>query len=104
MSRFIGLIITVVAVAALIGAAIGWRFPFLGQNRRANQLDTAQQVQEDEQTAQTTIQPANPPAPQQQQFNQPSAQAPTGGTVAPQTQNTQPVQSTPNQQPIQALW
>jgi hypothetical protein len=29
MNRFIGLIITVVAVAALVGAAIGWRFPSL---------------------------------------------------------------------------
>ncbi len=33
----------VVAVAALAGAAIGWRFPFLGRNRSANQLETAQQ-------------------------------------------------------------
>ncbi|HEY9606270.1 MAG TPA: hypothetical protein V6C85_31980 [Allocoleopsis sp.] len=30
MNRFAGVIITVVAIAALIGAALGWRFPFPG--------------------------------------------------------------------------
>lgn len=34
----------VVAVAALAGAAIGWRFPFLGDNRTANQLNNSQET------------------------------------------------------------
>jgi hypothetical protein len=43
MNKFIGLIIMVVALAALAGAAIGWRFPFLGSNRSASQINTAQE-------------------------------------------------------------
>ncbi|HAA31744.1 MAG TPA: hypothetical protein DCE56_33660 [Cyanobacteria bacterium UBA8553] len=43
MNRFIGLIIMVVAIAALAGAAIGWRFPFLGSNRSATQISTSQE-------------------------------------------------------------
>jgi hypothetical protein len=50
MNRFAGAIITVVAVAALIGAALGWRFPFPGSrsdtasvNGRSSQRLTAGQ-------------------------------------------------------------
>ncbi len=50
MNRFAGIIITVVAVAALIGAALGWRFPFPGSrsdtasvNGRSSQPLTARQ-------------------------------------------------------------
>ena len=57
MNRFAGIIITVVAIAALIGAALGWRFPFPGQNRTANQLRTSPQTTE--QANQRTTQQAN---------------------------------------------
>jgi hypothetical protein len=42
MNRLLPLIAGVVLVAALTGAAIGWRFPFSRQARTANQLNTAQ--------------------------------------------------------------
>ena len=57
MNRFAGIIITVVAIAALIGAALGWRFPFPGQNRTANQLRTSPQTTQ--QANQQTTQQAN---------------------------------------------
>ncbi|HEY9666168.1 MAG TPA: hypothetical protein V6C91_05150, partial [Coleofasciculaceae cyanobacterium] len=76
MNRFIGLIITVVAIAALAGAAIGWRFPFLGQSRSANEVGTAQgsrRIQPATQAqAPRTAQPAN--RTRTQQTNQPTAQ------------------------------
>lgn len=60
MNRFAGIIITVVAIAALIGAALGWRFPFPGQNRTANQLRTSPQTtQQANQTRLRATQPTN---------------------------------------------
>ncbi|HEY9725152.1 MAG TPA: hypothetical protein V6D50_01775 [Chroococcales cyanobacterium] len=60
MNRFAGIIITVVAIAALIGAALGWRFPFPGQNRTANQLRTSPQTtQQANRTQLRTSQPTN---------------------------------------------
>lgn len=114
MNRFIGLIITVVAIAALAGAAIGWRFPFLGQSRSANELETAQgsrTIQPANQAqAPRTIQPANRTRTQQanqqtaQNLNneQTTAQAP-GTTVNPGATTTQQEQADTNP-PVSALW
>jgi cytoskeletal protein RodZ len=101
MNRFVGLIITVVAIAALIGAAIGWRFPFLGQNQRANQL--AQQRSQNQTTNGRRTQPANQPntpAPN----NTPNANNPDDlDPEAPNTQN-QPAQETSDASAPAALW
>lgn len=103
MSRFIGLIITVVAVAALVGAALGWRFPFQGQNRAANQLSDTQEAAEGQPTR-TRVQRANQPAARAQNNNQTNlqAQAPDG-TVNPEEPNTQNQPANTNQ-PVPALW
>jgi cytoskeletal protein RodZ len=86
MNRFIGLIITVVAVAALVGAAIGWRFPFLGRNQRATQQigNTAQNGSQRQSNNRT---PAQPNTTQ----DNPSA---SGDTLDPESPNTQPEQNT----------
>lgn len=93
MNRFIGLIITVVAVAALVGAAIGWRFPFLGQNRTASRVSNTALQNQPGNTRRT--QPANPPA------GQPTDAA--DGPLNPEVPETQPASSNQNQ-PIPALW
>lgn len=105
MSKFIGLFIGVIALATLAGAAIGWRFPFLGQNQSANQLENAPEATENRtvrsvsqaplgtsQPNRTTVQAQNP---------QQTAQAPQpnqGDTVIPE-----PAPTDANQ-PIPALW
>jgi cytoskeletal protein RodZ len=107
MNRFIGLIIMVVAIAALAGAAIGWRFPFLGENRSAQQFGANR--------SNSTIQPANRTA--RQQTQQQTAQAPQNtqttetaqvpdATTAPDTTTAQNQQQTPatDTQPVTALW
>lgn len=99
MNRFIGLIITVVAVAALVGAAIGWRFPFLGQNRTASRVSNT--AIQDQRGNAGGVQPANVPNTQPQDNNQ-TAQAP-GGAVNPEAPNTQSAPTNQNQ-PIPALW
>jgi cytoskeletal protein RodZ len=113
MNRFIGLIITVVAVAALVGAAIGWRFPFGSRSRSANQLETspqeATQVQPDNRTR--TLRANQPATTRTAPANQTTAQAPDA-TVDPEATGTaQPVQSNSDQQaelesnePVPALW
>jgi cytoskeletal protein RodZ len=115
MNRFIGLIITVVAVAALVGAAIGWQFPFGGRSRSANQLETSPQDQEATQVQQNnrtrTLRANQPTTTRTAPANQTTAQAPDA-TVDPEATGTaQPVQSNSDQQaelesnePVPALW
>ncbi len=93
----------VVAVAALAGAAIGWRFPFVGQRRTSNQLETAQQPTSTRSTNRAQTLRANQPAAQAQNNNQTTAQAPND-TVSPEAPGTtEPAQQTPNE-PVPALW
>lgn len=107
MNRFIGLIIMVVAVAALAGAAIGWRFPFLGQGGRSlNQIGTAQEGTQGQTTARKQALSAR------QSTNQARSTSATG-TSNLQAQNTtvdtnttgnnQSGQSDSNE-PVPALW
>lgn len=109
MSRFIGLIITVVAVAALVGAAIGWQFPFLGGNRSANQLRNST-----ENTGTGTrpgnrarVQPANPQNAQADNTER-TAQAPSNTPIDPERPNTGTTEtdtgSANQNEPINALW
>lgn len=109
MNRFIGLFIGVIALAALAGAAIGWRFPFLGQNRGANQLGASQETVENQpvaqrqrlsQPSQTTAQAPN--STQRPSNTQTTAQAPQTTVGQGGTANTQPAQET--NQPVPALW
>jgi cytoskeletal protein RodZ len=58
MNRLLPLIAGVVLVAALTGAAVGWRFPFFGQRRASNQLNTAQNQSNTGTRVQRTNQPA----------------------------------------------
>jgi cytoskeletal protein RodZ len=86
----------VVAVAALAGAAIGWRFPFLGDNRAANQLNNsgdATKTQPASSTKLATKQPAS-----NLKSTQPAtttAQAPNTTTTA-QAPNTTTTTQAPN--------
>jgi cytoskeletal protein RodZ len=101
MNRFAVLIISVVAIAALIGAAIGWQFPFLGQNQRANQL--AQQRSQNQTTNRTRIQPANRPGTQARN-NNPNVNNPDDlDPEAPNTSNQQG-QATSDASAPAALW
>lgn len=111
MNKFIGLFIGVIALAALAGAAIGWRFPFLGQNqnRATNQVGTspqgtvvqpANQQQRLSQPAQTTAQ--SPNSIQGRSNTQTTAQAPQTTVGQGGTTNTQSAQDT--NQPVPALW
>lgn len=106
MNRFIGLIITVVAIAALAGAAIGWRFPFLGQSRSANELGTApgsrriQPANTVQPANRTRTVPANQPTPQNLENEQTTAQNTTGNSGATTTQQEQ-AETDP---PVSALW
>ena len=106
-----------VGVAALVGAAIGWRFPFLGQSRSSNQLETAQQAPTAGQPAtRTRVQRTNQPATTAQaQNNQRTAQAPAQAQAQAPAQTTDPTldpegtagtgtaQTNPGQ-PVRALW
>ena len=122
MSKFLGIILTVVGVAALVGAAIGWRFPFIGQSRSSNQLETAQEAPTAGQPATRTRLRANQPTTTTQAQNtQRTAQAPaqaqtqapaqtqvpaqtTDPTIDPEgTAGTGTGQANPGQ-PIRALW
>ncbi|NEQ22309.1 MAG: hypothetical protein F6K28_24585 [Microcoleus sp. SIO2G3] len=117
MSKFLGIILGVVGVAALVGAAIGWRFPFLGQSRSSNQLETAQQAPTAGQPAtRTRVQRANQPTTTTQAQNpQRTAQAPAGAqtqapaqvndpTIDPEgTAGTGTAQTNPGG-PVRALW
>jgi hypothetical protein len=100
MNRFIGLIITVVAVAALVGAAIGWRFPFLGQNRTATRVSNTALPDRRGNTAGT--QPANAPTNTAPQGNTGTAE-PADEVLNPEAPETQAAPSNQNQ-PIPALW
>jgi predicted lipid-binding transport protein (Tim44 family) len=80
MNRFIGLIIMVTALAALIGAALGWRLPF-GREQADSGLRLG--------TRQPTVQPANtgeqrrlgsPRTPQSGIAQAPQTTSPSGGT------------------------
>lgn len=114
MNRLIPLIALVVLVAALTGAAIGWRFPFFGQRRTAQQLDTTQnqqtngtRVQRSNQptrTAQnnrTAVQRANQPTTTAQNNTQSTAQAPSAA-VNPEASGT--TEQADNSQVVPALW
>ncbi|MBD1806664.1 hypothetical protein H6F98_14535 [Microcoleus sp. FACHB-SPT15] len=118
MSKFLGIILTVVGVAALVGAAIGWRFPFIGQSRSSNQVETVQDAPTAGQPAtRTRVQPANQPTrvqpanqpttTAQAQNNQRTVQAPaqtTVPTIDPEgTAGTGTGQTNPSE-PIRALW
>ena len=78
MNRLLPLIAGVVLVAALTGAAVGWRFPFFGQRRASNQLNTAQ----NQSNTGTQVQRTNQPT------TQPRTRTPVQGTAP---QNTQPL-------------
>lgn len=93
MNKFIGLIIMVVALAALAGAAIGWRFPFLGSNRSASQINTAQE--------RTQGQPARLRSPRPR--SETVARDTNVNVETDTTVNTDSGQSGSNQ-PVPALW
>jgi cytoskeletal protein RodZ len=91
----------VVAIGALAGAAIGWRFPFLGQNRATNQLATPRQN--------TVVQPVNRTRVQntrqqvaQAPNNSTSAQSPNAGT-SPSATTSEGTQGDTNPG-VPALW
>lgn len=92
-----------VAVAALAGAAIGWRFPFLGKNQSANRLETAPQRTVAQPTRQTRL-GASQPNRTAQALNNPqtTAQAPDA-TTNPDATNPPPAPSNTNE-PVPALW
>lgn len=117
MSKFLGIILGVVGVAALVGAAIGWRFPFLGQSRTSNQLETVQDAPTAGQPAtRTRVQRANQPTTTTQAQNtQRTAQAPAGAQTQAPAQTTVPTidpegtagtgtGQTNAGEPIRALW
>lgn len=120
MNRFAGIIITVVAIAALIGAALGWRFPFPGQNRTANQLRTSPQTtqQANQQTTQQTNQTrlrANQPTNSASRTNptQTTAQVPNNTqtntptsdvTINPEATGSETGQAETAEQPVSAFW
>jgi hypothetical protein len=100
MNRFAGLIITVVALAALVGAALGWRFPFPGGNRNSN-------LQVRQPSPQSTQQ-ANPQRGQPLRSGQPTP-APTAAAnnnpstpVIADTNNTG--ESDTDSQPVLGMW
>lgn len=124
----------VVAVAALAGAAIGWRFPFLGDNRSAQQLSTPPEGTKTQPagTKLATKQPEKSPA-SNLKSTQPAtttAQAPSSTTTAqdplstttaqdplsttttqapdatvdPEATQTAPSAATDADQPVPALW
>lgn len=110
MNRFAGIIITVVAIAALIGAALGWRFPFPGQNRTANQLRTSPQTTQ--QTNQTRLR-ATQPTNSARNTNQTTAQVPNNTqtttqesdvTVNPEATGSGTGQAETGGQPVSAFW
>ncbi|HEY9725153.1 MAG TPA: hypothetical protein V6D50_01780 [Chroococcales cyanobacterium] len=84
MNRFAGVIITVVALAALIGAALGWRFPFPGSRsetasvngRSSPRLTAGQPIR----TGNTVSQPTNTT----------TARNSSGTTVAKNSNSTTP--------------
>lgn len=94
----------VVAVAALAGAAIGWRFPFLGDSRTANQLNNSQDATKTQPANSTKLaikQPIKQPA-SNLKATQPAAtttaQAPSSTTTA-QAPNTTTTTPAPSNQP-----
>lgn len=121
----------VVAVAALAGAAIGWKFPFPIGNPTANQLNNSQDATKTQPatstklatkqpasnlkstqpattTAQapsstTTAQAPNTTTTTQAPSNQPATQAPDAN-VNPEATQTAPTAATDADQPIPALW
>ena len=118
MSKFLGIILGVVGVAALVGAAIGWRFPFLGQSRTSNQLETVQEAPTAGQPAtRTRVQRASQPptTTQAQNTRRTTAQAPAGAQTQAPAQTTDPTidpegtagtgtgQTNPGE-PVRALW
>ena len=84
MNRFAGIIITVVAVAALIGAALGWRFPFPG-----SRTETAS-VNGDSSRKLTAGQPRRTVNAVSQPTNTTTARNSTGTTVAGNSNPTTP--------------
>ncbi len=114
MNRLLPLIAGVVLVAALTGAAIGWRFPFSRQARTANQLNTAQnqpsngtrvlrsnQRTTTAQNNSTAVQGANQQSAQAQADNQPTEQSPDAA-VDPEGIGTSGEADT--SQVVPALW
>jgi cytoskeletal protein RodZ len=101
MKNFLPLVLMVVFVAALAGAAIGWRFPFLGQTPSSNQIGTGQNATQGQNVSRTRVQRASQPT-LQAQNNQTTGQAPDA-TINPEASNTQQGQSDANQ-PVPALW
>ncbi len=100
MNRYVGVIITLVAVAALIGAAIGWRFPFLGQNQyegvKDQNVETANNTTQNRPQAQPTNRTTSQPNTviSQNRNNPPTATPSPSATVAPQAPYNQPTQPT----------
>jgi cytoskeletal protein RodZ len=111
MNRFAGVIITVVAIAALVGAALGWRFPFPGQNRAANQVSTSpeatQATQQQQGANRTRIQRASQPSNQRQNnTSTTTAQAQNTGNANAQDPTIDPETTGTGQsnQPVSAFW
>lgn len=106
MNRLIPLIALVVLVAALTGAAIGWKFPFFGRNQTSQQLDatknqansgtrvqSASQPTKTAQNNRTAVQGASQPTT--------TAQAPDA-TINPEASGT--TGQADADQPVPALW
>ncbi|HEY9606271.1 MAG TPA: hypothetical protein V6C85_31985 [Allocoleopsis sp.] len=111
MNRFAGILITVVAIAALIGAALGWRFPFPGQNRTASQLRTSPQTTQ--QANRTQLQRASQPTNSARRTNQTTAQVPNNTqsntqtsdvNINPEATGSGAGQSGNGGQPVSAFW
>ncbi|HEY9635733.1 MAG TPA: hypothetical protein V6D14_20175 [Coleofasciculaceae cyanobacterium] len=98
MNRFIGLIITVVAVAALIGAAIGWRFPFLGGSGRGGNSSLLSQDQSGRRA-----QPLNNNQPGTTTQNNNPANPQPADDIDPEASNAQP-STTSGGAPPAAMW
>ncbi len=86
----------VVAIAALAGAAIGWRFPFLGQNRSTSQISTAQEGKQGQPARLKSSQPSKPKTVASGTDTNVNVDTDTTG-------NTDSGQSGSNQ-PVPALW
>jgi hypothetical protein len=109
MNRLLPLIAGVVLVAALTGAAVGWRFPFFGQRRSSNQLTTAQNQSNTGTRVQRTNQPNT-----QAQNRTPVQRTAQQNTQPLDTSNSDPNTVNPEaagttdqadaNQPVPALW
>ncbi|HEY9611852.1 hypothetical protein [Allocoleopsis sp.] len=103
MNKFIGLMIRVVVVTALVGTVTGCnRVPFLGRNQSANQAGDSPEATQNQGGTRTQVQRASQPARQAQNSTQTNSQSPDDN-LNPEATNTGTGQSGSNQG-LPALW